>query len=57
MKAMTLPMPVASPAKRVSPKAIQKGPSSMAVYPKPERDWIASRRFEVPASAREGTKE
>ena len=29
MKAMTLPMPVAKPAKSVSPKAIQKEPISM----------------------------
>jgi hypothetical protein len=36
MKAMTLPMPVAIPAKSVNPKAIQKEPISMELHINPQ---------------------
>ena len=36
MKAMTLPIPVAIPAKSVNPKAIQKEPISMDLHINPQ---------------------
>ena len=36
-KAMTLPIPVAIPAKRVRPNAIQKEPDSMRVHTSKEK--------------------
>ncbi len=57
MKAMTLPMPVAIPAKSVNPKAIQKEPSSMPRKITPEGGTTASRGLADPAFAGAGHRE
>jgi len=57
MKAMTLPMPVAIPAKSVSPKAIQKEPSSIPRHLTLEGGGIASRGLADPAFVGEGHRE
>jgi hypothetical protein len=57
MKAMTLPMPVAIPAKSVSPKAIQKEPSSIPGHITLKGRGIASWGLADPAFVGEGHRE